>query len=85
VEQAPKPNKDIRISSMERSMTYVIEKLLSVRSGAVVVALSAAMALISLTSANADEAQAKNLFKAMSDYLAAQNAVSFDTTRALRL
>jgi hypothetical protein len=65
---------------MERSMNYVVEKLLRsvIRSGGAVVAFSAAMALVSLSSANADEAQAKNLFKAMSDYLAAQNAVSFD-------
>jgi hypothetical protein len=32
----------------------------------------------SLTSAQADETQAKTLFKAMTDYLAAQKAISFD-------
>jgi hypothetical protein len=70
---------------MERRMNYVVEKLLSARSGAAIVALSAAMALVSLPSANADEAQAKNLFKAMSDYLAAQNAVSFDYDSSLEI
>jgi hypothetical protein len=70
---------------MGRSMNYVVEKLLSARSGAAVVALSAAMALVSLPSANADEAQAKNLFKAMSEYLATQNAVSFDYDSSLEI
>jgi hypothetical protein len=36
-----------------------------------------AMAGASFSAARADEAQAKSLFKAMSDYLAAQNAISF--------
>jgi hypothetical protein len=34
------------------------------------------MAVTSSSAARADEAQAKTLFKAMSDYLAAQNAIS---------
>ena len=33
--------------------------------------------------ARADEAQAKSLFKAMSDYLAAQKAISFDMISTL--
>ena len=41
-------------------------------------AIGAASALIMSTIARADEAQAKALFKAMSDYLAAQNAISLD-------
>ena len=36
-----------------------------------------AMAGTTSFSARADEAQAKSLFKAMSDYLAAQKAISF--------
>jgi hypothetical protein len=65
---------------------YSFEKLLrSARSEAAAVGLSAAMALVSVPSANADEAQAKNLFKAMSDYLAAQNAVSFDYDSSLEI
>ena len=43
-----------------------------------VLAIGAASALIMPTIARADEAQAKALFKAMSDYLAAQNAMSLD-------
>jgi hypothetical protein len=35
------------------------------------------MAGTSMSAANADDAQAKSLFKAMSDYLAAQQAISF--------
>jgi len=36
------------------------------------------LASVSLSAARADEAQAKALFKAMTDYMAAQKAVSFD-------
>jgi len=35
-------------------------------------------ALASVSAAHADEAQAKEIFKAMSDYMAAQQAISFD-------
>jgi hypothetical protein len=70
---------------MERSMSYVVELLRSARYGGAAFALSAAMVLVYLSSANADEAQAKNLFKAMSDYLAAQNAVSFDYDSSLEI
>ena len=40
-----------------------------------VLAIGAASAVIMSTIARADEVQAKALFKAMSDYLAAQNAI----------
>jgi hypothetical protein len=40
-------------------------------------ALSLATGLVALPQAKADPAQARNLLKAMSDYLAAQNAISF--------
>src|SRR6516225_3456084 len=43
-----------------------------------VLAIGATSAVIMSTIARADEAQAKALFKAMSDYLAAQNAISLD-------
>ena len=43
-----------------------------------VLAIGVASAVIMSTIAHADEAQAKALFKAMSDYLAAQNAISLD-------
>ena len=46
------------------------------------VALSAC---VSATQALADEAQAKELFQAMSDYMAAQTAISFDFDTALEI
>jgi len=50
-----------------------------------VVALSVAAGLASLPSAKADEAQAKDLFKAMSDYLGAQTMISFDYDSSLEM
>lgn len=41
-------------------------------------AFFAMTAMLGATAAHADEAQAKNLLKAMSDYLAAQKAISFE-------
>src|SRR6476620_11301198 len=40
---------------------------------------------ISISAARADDAQAKTLFKAMSDYLAAQQAISFDFDSTLEV
>jgi hypothetical protein len=46
----------------------------------------AAMAgTMSISTARADDAQAKTLFKAMSDYLAAQQAISFDFDSTLEV
>lgn len=45
---------------------------------ALVVTVLAVTAAVSISVARADQAQAKSLFKAMSDYLAAQTAISFD-------
>jgi hypothetical protein len=71
---------------MDQSMSYAVEKLLrSARDVAAAVAVTGAMALVSLPSAYADEAQAKKLFKAMSDYLAAQNTISFDYDSSLEI
>ena len=42
-----------------------------------VLAVVAMAGTTSFSAARADEAQAKSLFKAMSDYLAAQKAISF--------
>lgn len=42
-----------------------------------ILAVAAMAGTASIQAARADEAQAKNLFKAMSDYLAAQQAISF--------
>jgi hypothetical protein len=43
-----------------------------------VLAVVAATGAVSISVARADQAQAKSLFKAMSDYLGAQKAISFD-------
>ena len=42
-----------------------------------ILAVVAMAGTASFSAARADEAQAKSLFKAMSDYLAAQQAISF--------
>ena len=47
----------------------------STKASAIVLALSTMMGM---SNACADEAQAKSLLKAMSDYLASQKAISFD-------
>src|SRR5205809_546627 len=47
------------------------------RIGLIVAGLSLVLMAVT-SSAHADEAQAKSLFKAMSDYLAAQKTLSFD-------
>ncbi|MGA7261891.1 MAG: DUF2092 domain-containing protein, partial [Stellaceae bacterium] len=49
----------------------------SARMSAIVLAVAAA-GMASMSVARADEAQAKSLLKAMSDYLAAQKAISFE-------
>jgi hypothetical protein len=41
-------------------------------------AVAAMASTASISASRADDAQAKTLFKAMSDYLAAQQAISFD-------
>src|SRR5215470_20447345 len=51
-----------------------------------VVILTAALAgMAAITAGRADEADAKRLLKAMSDYLAAQKAISFDYDVSLEL
>jgi hypothetical protein len=50
---------------------------------AIVIAMAAALA--AMPAAHADEAQAKALFKAMSDYIAAQKLISFDTDTSLEI
>jgi hypothetical protein len=44
----------------------------------IVLAVAAMTGMANMSTALADEAQAKSLFKAMSDYLAAQKAISFE-------
>ena len=43
-----------------------------------ILAIAAMAGTMSVSAVRADDAQAKALFKAMSDYLAAQQAISFD-------
>lgn len=50
----------------------------SFHSAALIAAVMALAALTGAPSASADEKQAKSLLKAMSDYMAAQDAISFD-------
>jgi hypothetical protein len=52
---------------------------------ATVVAVAATVGLAHLSAARADDAQAKGLFKAMSDYLAAQQAFAFDYDTTLEV
>ena len=49
----------------------------SVNTWVFILAVVAMAGTTSFSAARADEAQAKSLFKAMSDYLAAQKAISF--------
>ena len=49
-----------------------------------ILAVAGMAGTISISAARADDAQAKTLFKAMSDYLAAQQAISFDFDSLLR-
>ena len=49
-----------------------------------ILAVAAMAAMPNISAARADDAQAKALFKAMSDYLAAQKAISFALTQLLR-
>jgi hypothetical protein len=55
------------------------------RTWVAVAAVTAAIAMGPPSAARADEAQAKNLLKAMSDYLAAQQAISFDYDTTLEI
>src|SRR5215472_8212298 len=57
----------------------------SAKQWAAVLALLAATGTANISAARADEANAKSLLKAMSDYLAAQNAISFDYDSNLEL
>src|SRR5499433_633598 len=57
----------------------------SVRKWTVVLAVVAMAASASISAGRADEANAKSLLKAMSDYLAAQKIISFDYDSNLEL
>jgi hypothetical protein len=64
---------------MERPAT------MSAKTWIFVLAVATMAATTSISVARADDAQAKNLFKAMSDYLAAQQAISFDYDSTLEI
>lgn len=67
-------------------MRNVVDKLLrNARTGVVVLAIAVVAGLAAPSSARADKAQAKELFKAMSDYLAAQSVISFDYDSSLEM
>ena len=55
------------------------------RASAWIVLFAVAITIIDMPIARADEAQAKNLLKAMSDYLAGQKAISFNYDTSLEL
>ena len=56
----------------------------SVNTWVFILAVVAMAGTMSFSAARADEAQAKSLFKTMSDYLAAQKAISFAFDSTLR-
>ena len=53
--------------------------------GAAILALAASAGLVGATASRADQADAKRLLKAMSDYLASQNAISFNYDSVLEI
>jgi len=59
-------------------MQYVVTKVTTVTKWATVLAIVAMAVTAHMSAGQAGEADAKRLFKAMSDYLAAQKAMSFD-------
>jgi hypothetical protein len=64
---------------MEKSMRDSVEKVAKdVKTWTTALAVAATVAMASVSPARADEADAKKLFKTMSDYLAAQNVISFE-------
>src|SRR5262245_14668655 len=63
----------------EEDMQYVIRNVTrNSKTWATVFAVAATVGMVNMSAARADEAQAKSLFKAMSDYMAAQKAISFE-------
>ena len=53
-------------------------KLTTTKACTVVLALAMTAGSVGISAALADEAQAKKMFKAMSDYLAGQKAIAFE-------
>src|SRR5215510_6384794 len=60
-------------------MPHTVRKAMrDAKTWATVFAVAATVGMANMSAARADEAQAKSLFKAMSDHLAAQQALSFE-------
>ncbi len=60
-------------------MQYIVRKFTRIaRTWAAVLVVAGAAGMTSISASRADEAQAKSLFKAMSDYLAAQKTISME-------
>src|SRR5215469_14323694 len=67
-------------------MQYTFERATRVvKNWAAVLAVAATAATANISAGRADEANAKSLLKAMSDYLAAQKAISFDYDSSFEL
>jgi hypothetical protein len=82
----PVPRVEGRHWPEEKAMPYAVRKVTSnMQTWATVVAVAATVGMAQLSAARADEAQAKRLFKAMSDYLAAQQALAFDYDTTLEV
>jgi hypothetical protein len=72
--------------SAEADMRYIISKFTkNARTWTAVLTLMGAAAVTSTSASRADEAQAKNMFKAMSDYLAAQKVLSLEIDSTLEV
>jgi hypothetical protein len=70
----------------EKNMHYAATKFArGARTWAAVLAMAAAVGIAGMPEGQADEAQAKDLFKAMSDYLTAQKAISFEYDTSLEI
>jgi len=68
---------------MEKDMQHAMWNFM--RSAKAWAAVLAMAGLMGMSSAHADEGQAKSLFKTMSDYLAAQKAISFEYDSTLEI
>ena len=70
----------------EEEMQYAARRVMrSLKTWAAVFAAVAMVGMADMAASRADEAQAKSLLKAMSDYLGAQKAISFDYDVSLEL
>ncbi len=69
-----------------KGMRYTVGRFVGkTKAYGVILAAAAVAGLVAVPSAGADEAQAREIFKAMSDYLAAQTAISFEYDSTLEV